>query len=179
MNLRPICSFVGHDSFTQFIVVRFDSWCRGGVMNIEKRKKNGSYKPRTKGTKGNLGNKQRKEKIFELYIQKEKIFELYVKQTIIFKLYLPLPQHSTPHSLTPSLCPTYTMIPLLRLSTPQENLSYKHNDSLSPSTFSPNFYEAFVLWTILSERGIVGTVFKTCILEAFKSVTEKSLRNTN
>ena len=70
------------------------------------------------------------------------------------------------------------MIPLLRLSTPQESLSYKHNDSLSPSTFSPNFYEAFVLWTILSERGIVGTVFKTCILEAFKSVTEKSLRNT-
>lgn len=100
-------------------------------------------------------------------------------QTTIFKLYVSLPQHSTPHSLTPSLCPTYTMIPLLRLSTPQENLSYKHNDSLSPSTFSPNFYEAFVLWTILSERGIVGTVFKTCILEAFKSVTEKSLRNTN
>ena len=52
-------------------------------------------------------------------------------QTTIFKLYVSLPQHSTPHSLTPSLCPTYTMIPLLRLSTPQESLSYKHNDSLS------------------------------------------------
>lgn len=149
-------------------------------MNIEKRKKNGSYKPRTKGTKGNLGNKQRKEKIFELYIQKEKIFELYVKQTIIFKLYLPLPQHSTPHSLTTSLCRTYAMIPLLQPSTPQGSLPYKSSDSSFLGTFSSNFYEATVLWVTLSKRGIVETISRrTSIPKAFKSFMKNLLWNKN
>lgn len=54
-------------------------------------------------------------------------------------------------------------------STPQESFPYKRNDSSSPGTFSPNFYETFVLQTTLSRRGIVGTVFRTGI----KSFTKK------